>query len=142
MGTSGVIAALSSALFAGGAVYINLVEHPARMSCGTEIALSEFAPSYQRATVVQVSLAVTAALAGVVAWLMTDAALWLVGAICIVAVIPFTLVFILPTNHRLLESGRDARSEETRRLLDKWARLHAVRTVLSVLASLLFLLAS
>jgi hypothetical protein len=84
MGTSGVIAALSSALFVGGAVYINLVEHPARMSCGTEIALSEFAPSYQRATVVQVSLAVTAALAGVVAWLMTDAALWLVGAICII----------------------------------------------------------
>ena len=29
-GVSGVIAALASGLFAGAAIYINLVEHPAR----------------------------------------------------------------------------------------------------------------
>ena len=32
-------------LFAGAALYINLVEHPARMSCGVEIALREWEPS-------------------------------------------------------------------------------------------------
>jgi hypothetical protein len=67
MDTSGIVAALSSGLFTGAAVYITLVEHPARMSCGTEIALAEFAPSYRRETVVQVALALTAALAGIVA---------------------------------------------------------------------------
>jgi anthrone oxygenase-like protein len=30
-------------------------------------------------------------------------------------------------------------TEETRRLLERWGRLHAVRSVLSLLASLLFL---
>src|SRR5262245_10411248 len=34
------------------------VEHPARMSCGPELALREFAPSYQRATIMQVPVAV------------------------------------------------------------------------------------
>ncbi len=54
------IATLSSGLFTGASVYINLVEHPARMQAGTQVALAEFAPSYHRATVTQVSLATQA----------------------------------------------------------------------------------
>ena len=138
---SGVVAAMSSGLFAGAAVYINLVEHPARMSCGTEIALAQWAPSYRRATFMQVSLAAAATVAGFATWLQTDRLLWLLGALCILAVVPFTLVAILPTNHRLLEPDRDVQSNETRQLLDRWARLHAVRSVLAVVSTLLFLLA-
>ena len=41
-----VIATLSSGLFAGAAVYINLVEHPARVQTGIRPALTQFAPSY------------------------------------------------------------------------------------------------
>ena len=36
-----------------GAVYITLVEHPARMECGTEVAATEFRPSYRREAVLQ-----------------------------------------------------------------------------------------
>jgi hypothetical protein len=43
-------AILSCALFAGAAVYINVVEPPACMSCGTEVAATAWAPSYHRAT--------------------------------------------------------------------------------------------
>jgi hypothetical protein len=32
------------------------------------------------------------------------------------AVVPFTLIVIMPTNHELLEPGRDLNSSETRRL--------------------------
>ena len=39
------IAIVVSGLFAGAAIYINLVEHPARVSCGTPLAVREFAPS-------------------------------------------------------------------------------------------------
>jgi hypothetical protein len=39
--TMQIIATLVCAIFAGAAIYINLVEHPARMSCGTEVALAE-----------------------------------------------------------------------------------------------------
>jgi hypothetical protein len=52
-----LIATFTAGLFCGAALYINLVEHPARMSCGTPLAVTEFAPGYNRATVLQVSLA-------------------------------------------------------------------------------------
>ncbi len=135
----GVVAALACTLFAGAAVYISLVEHPARLSCGTEIAARQWAPSYKRATVIQVSLAVLATLGGMSRWLQGGGSVWLWGAVCILAVIPFTVIVILPTNNKLLEPGRDLRSEETRALLEAWGRLHAVRSVLSLIASLLFL---
>ena len=44
------IATLCAALFAGAALYINLVEHPARMGLETRIAALQWAPSYKRAT--------------------------------------------------------------------------------------------
>jgi len=37
------IAVLACGLFTGAAIYINLVEHPARMQCGVEIAVTELA---------------------------------------------------------------------------------------------------
>jgi len=136
----GVAAAMACTLFAGAAVYINLVEHPARLSCGTEAAARQWAPSYQRATFMQLSLAVLATLCGFARWWQGGGAVWLWGAVCIVAVIPFTVIVILPTNRRLLEPGRDLGSAETRELLEAWGRRHAVRSLLSVAASLLFLL--
>ena len=133
-----VAAVLACTLFAGAAIYINLVEHPARLSCGTEIAARQWAPSYERATVMQVALAILATLAGVARWLQGGRALWLWGSLCIFAVIPFTLLVILPTNNKLLVPGRDLGSAETRALLEAWGRLHAVRSALSLLASALF----
>lgn len=51
------IAVLSCALFTGASVYITFIEHPARMQCGVELAATEFAPSYRRATVMQATCA-------------------------------------------------------------------------------------
>lgn len=132
------IGVLATAFFAGAAVYINLVEHPARMGCATEIAATVWAPSYHRATFMQASLAIAGSLCGLAAWILGSGFAWLVGALFIFAVVPVTLIAIFPTNNRLLEPQRDLRSEETRTLLIKWGRLHAIRSALSVIASVLF----
>lgn len=133
------IATLSAALFAGAALYINVVEHPARMGLATSIAASQWAPSYKRATWLQAPLALISFLAGVAAWLIGGGVVWLVGAVLIFLVVPFTFIVIMPTNHRLLAPGRDLGSAETRALLEKWGALHAVRTGLSLLAAVLFI---
>jgi len=39
-----LFAALAAGLFSGASIYINLVEHPARIQCGTALALAQFAP--------------------------------------------------------------------------------------------------
>jgi len=136
------IATLCCALFAGAAVYINAVEHPARMACGVEVAAAEWAPSYKRATWMQAPLAVIGSVCAVVTWLAGSSVLWLIGGVLLGLVIPFTLVVIMPTNKRLLSSGLDKRSKEARKLLDRWNRLHGVRTALSVGALILFLASS
>jgi Domain of unknown function (DUF1772) len=128
------------AIFAGAAIYINFVEHPARMSCGTQIAAVVWAPSYKRATVMQAPLAVVSCLTGISTWLLGGGSIWLAGAVLIGLVVPFTFIAVLPTNHKLLEHGRDLASTETRTLLIKWNRLHAVRSVLSLLALVVYLI--
>jgi hypothetical protein len=133
------VAALCCTLFAGAAVYINLVEHPARIGCDTKTAATVWAPSYKRATVMQASLAVVSFVAGVLAWLLGGGILWLVGAVLIGLVVPFTFIAIMPTNHQLLAPGRDLASVETRALLEEWGRLHAVRSALSLVASVVYM---
>jgi len=86
------VSVLSCALFAGASVYISLVEHPARMECGVELAATEFAPSYRRATIMQATLAAVGLLASVAAWLAGATFWWLVGGLLLGAVIPSTLI--------------------------------------------------
>jgi uncharacterized membrane protein len=136
------VAILASGLFAGAALYISFVEHPARMQCGTTIALAQFAPSYKRATIMQASLAALGTLAAIVAWLQGAPPAWLIGGLLLGAVIPFTLIVILPTNNRLLDPSLDKNSEQAEQLLQRWATLHAVRTALSLASFLVFLFAA
>jgi uncharacterized membrane protein len=135
-----IMAALSCTLFTGAAIYINVAEHPARMECGTELAATVFGPSYRRAAIMQVFLALVAAATGMILWWIEGNVMWFVGAMMILAVIPFTAIVIMPTNQQLLDPGLDRSSQTTHRLLQKWGRLHAVRSILSLVASCIFLL--
>lgn len=49
------------------------------------------------------------------------------------AVVPFTLIVIMPVNRRLLDPLLNQRSTEAAQLLSRWGRLHVVRSALSVL---------
>ncbi|WP_227357325.1 DUF1772 domain-containing protein [Haladaptatus salinisoli] len=129
----------ATGLFTGAAVYINLVEHPARMQSGLEAAMTQWVPSYKRATRLQVPLALIGTLGGLVLWKRDADRRWLYGAVCIFSVIPYTFFAILPTNNRLLDPGLDKTADETHDLLVQWEKLHARRSVLGLAAFLLFL---
>ena len=131
---------LSCGLFAGAAIYISLVEHPARLECGTELAVTEFGPSYRRAAVMQASLAAVGLVCAIGAWFAGAGLWWLIGGILLGSVIPLTLVVILPTNKQLLAPTLDKGSPQARELLSRWGKLHALRSVLSGLALVIFLL--
>jgi uncharacterized membrane protein len=135
-----LVATLATALFAGAAVYVSLVEHPARVSCGLDVALREFGPSNKRGVVVQASLALIGCVAGLaVGWQLGDGYVAL-ASVLLGLLVPFTLIVILPTNKRLLAPTLDSRSSEAARLLTRWARLHAVRTVVSLVSLVVLLL--
>jgi anthrone oxygenase-like protein len=134
-----LIAVLAAALFAGAALYINVAEQPARLTLDTRSAVAQWSPSYMRATWMQAPLAVVSLVCGVAVWLMGGGTGWMVAAVLIGLVVPFTLLGIMPTNKSLLQRGRDLDSPDTRALLERWGRLHAVRTALSLVATVLYL---
>jgi len=74
------VAILACTLFTGAALYITAVEHPARLSCGAEAAVAEWAPSYKRATLMQVPLALVAGLFGIVRSTQGGGPFWLWAA--------------------------------------------------------------
>jgi hypothetical protein len=126
------IATLCAGLFAGAALYVSLVEHPARVSCGTAVAVAEFGPSYRRAARLQSALASICFVAAVWAAFRGAGHLVFVAALLMVAVVPFTLLVIMPTNDRLMDPTLNPGSPEAATLLTRWGRLHAVRTVLGL----------
>jgi hypothetical protein len=124
------VAVSAAALFAGAALYINVAEQPARLSLDTRSAAAQWAPSYIRATWMQAPLALVSLVCGV--------AVWLIAAVLIGLVVPFTFIGIMP-NKSLLLRGRDLDSPDTRALLERWGRLQMVRTALSLVATVLYL---
>ncbi|HZY58439.1 MAG TPA: DUF1772 domain-containing protein [Candidatus Binataceae bacterium] len=132
---------LATALFTGAAVYITLIEHPVRLACSNEIAVTQWRPSYHRATVMQASLAVAGAVGGIAAWLHGEGRIWLLAGLILGSVVPFTLLVMWPTNRQLENETLDLSSEKARNLLVRWGNLHAVRSALGLLAliTMLFL---
>jgi hypothetical protein len=135
-----IIATLAAGLFAGAAIYIDLAEQPARRQIDTAAALAEWRPSYKRAAVVQPLLAGVGFLGAVAAWLMGTSVWWLVGGVLLVAVIPYTLIIVFPTNNKLLDPAIDKNPDLARRLLVRWGRLHTPRSIMSLAALLIFML--
>lgn len=134
-----ILATLGCGIFAGAAIYVSLVEHPARLSCGAKLAITQWRPSYKRGTAMQASLAVCGSLLALVAWWLSRDLLWLIGAVVFFAAVPFTLVAIFPTNKQLEDESLDLSSPRAEALLRRWGWLHAVRSALSFAAFLIFL---
>lgn len=131
-----------SALFTGAAIYINLVEQPARLKLADEPLLTQWKPSYQRGFAMQASLAMIAGLLGIIAFLLTKNWLYFCGAISILANWPYTLTVIQPVNKRLLSIPADIKHTEIRNLIIRWGKLHAIRSALGICATILFLIAT
>ncbi len=87
----------------------------------------------------QVPLALTGSLSALIAWRFEGGTAWLVGGLLLLLPVPLTLVVILPTNKRLESQELDLHSEEAGRLLQRWGRIHAIRSILSGAAFLVFL---
>ncbi len=134
----GLIALIIAALFAGAAAYIALAEHPARMQLPTGPMLMQWKPSYARGFAMQATLAVVGGVAGAAAWWITRESFFLVGALLLIANWPYTLLVIMPVNHRLNATDPDQTDDVTRRDLIRWGQLHAVRTVLGCASTLAF----
>jgi hypothetical protein len=126
---------VSAGLFALWALYVSLVEHPARQRTGAASGVAEFRESYRRAAPWQAGAAALSLASGVIVSLLTSEWVWAASGVTVGLAIPFTLLFIMPTNRQLLH-GAPSESEAAT-LLARWGHLHWVRSLLGLAALLL-----
>jgi hypothetical protein len=136
------LALTMAAVFTGAAIYINIAEQPARLQLDNRSLPAEWKPAYRRGYMMRVSLASLAIVAGIFGLVAYFSAIdwrWPLGAVGLLANWPYTIFVIMPTNRRLTDTPPEAATAETRRMLERWGALHAGRSALGLVATLIFL---
>jgi hypothetical protein len=99
---TGQLALTTAAVFAGAALYINVVEQPARLGLDHRSLLIEWKPAYKRGTAMQAPLAIAGFVLGMASWWQSGHIAWALGALLMLANWPVTFFGIMPTNNRLM----------------------------------------
>jgi len=138
---------LSAALFAGSAVYGSLVHHPAILENINDLdAVEQFVFMFKRAKPSQVVYILTAVTCNSFVYYMKGNKNCMYSAALLLSVPAYTMITMKPTNNALNEipekfmrSDRSPEAKESilkgaRSLLNKWGKLHAVRSIIGVAA--------
>lgn len=139
---AGQLALVATALFAGAALHVSLSEHPARLSLDNASMIVQWKRSFSRAQKMAAPLAILGLLLGLYALWQAPRVSWAVGVILIGANIPFTLIVIRPVNNSLLAVDPASANVKSRSLIERWGRLHMVRTGLGLVAVVAMIIAS
>jgi hypothetical protein len=137
----GLLALLCASLFVGAAFYIHVAEQPARLRLDDRSLLAEWKVAYPRGYAMQAPLAFLGFIFGAWSWLRTNEALFLVGALLMLANWPWTFLVMMRVNKTLMTTPPEQSGALSRAQIVKWGRLHAVRTILGGLAAATFFLA-
>lgn len=132
---------LITSIFTGATLYINLVEHPARIKLDNKAMLQEWKFGIKRATVIQGSLAIMTFILAYGTYATTHDFRWLIGGTIMLMNWPYTLLFIMPTNKKLILTFHDRANDKTKFLINRWNKFHAIRTLLGLVAIGIFLFA-
>ena len=133
------VALIAASIYAGAAYYIATVEQPSRLGAPRGFDLELWQRANDRAPRYAASALVGAAAALLVAWQARKGWPWALGAVLLLAVLPWTVLTMLPIQRRLGATQSAGADTEARLLVERWGHLHLGRVALGVCALALFL---
>jgi hypothetical protein len=136
---AGLLALAIAALYTGAAAYVNVVELPLLLALDDKAMLAGWREALRRGFLVQAPFCVLGFLLGAWAWWQTRAPGNAIGALAMLANIPWTLAVIAPLNQTLAGSTPQEAGPLARTVIRHWGSLHTARTVLGLVAVLAFL---
>jgi hypothetical protein len=134
----GLFAFSLASLFLGAALYINVVEQPARLALDARSMVREWVPSTRRAFVMLSSLAIISAILAYVDYARTGDVRWIIGGAVMLASLPYAYFVIVPVNIWLCAIPADAARSAARDLMRDWGLLEWGQTAIGFAAYCVF----
>jgi hypothetical protein len=136
--TPGSLALALAAAFFGAALYVNLVEQPARLALDDQAILNEWTPSDRRGVALMLGLSLLSAALGLVAYFASQDVRWAIGALIVILVWPYTVFAMAPISNQILTlTPRDIGA--ARALVRQWGLLEYGQTAIGLAASVVYL---
>ena len=134
----GPLALCFAGAFTGAALYLNLVEQPARLALDDIAMLKEWRPSDRRGFALMAVLALLAGAFGLGEWLATHDVRWAAGALAALVTWPYVYFALAPMNDRILTLTA-ADDGAARAFIRAWGRLEIGQTALGAASCAAFL---
>jgi hypothetical protein len=126
-------------LFAGFALYVYLIEHPSKRVLPTREALIEWRKSFKPTAILQSIFTVLSVIFSYFGYYYGGRVEYLYVALYNFINLPYTLIFLMPTNKQLLaiDLGKvDEYESKILNLFETWGHLHAPRVIIGITAAL------
>ena len=124
--------------FFGAALYVNLVEQPARLALDDEVIINEWTPSDRRGVALMAGLSLLSAALGLVAYFSSQDVRWAIGALIVILAWPYTFFAMAPLNNQILTlAPRDIGA--ARALVRQWGLLEYGQTAIGLAACAVYL---
>ena len=135
---AGLFAFAAASAFFGAALYINIVEQPARLALDASSMVREWIPSNRRGFVMLSSFAIISAILAYVDYARTGDLRWTIGGLVIIASWPYAYFVMIPANIWLYAIPPDASPSATRELMRDWGLLEWGQTAIGLGACCVF----
>ncbi|XP_052095023.1 uncharacterized protein LOC127730601 [Mytilus californianus] len=128
----------ATGMFAGGAIYINIVDMPAlKKGTDNEAARRFWKESFLRAAKWQGGLGMIATVTGGAVWFLDESRnrhLWCIGSSVMATIFPWTVFIMKPDINRLLNDNvlREQGGDWVRTKIDAWNKQHMYRSLVGL----------
>ncbi|HLH13109.1 MAG TPA: DUF1772 domain-containing protein [Methylovirgula sp.] len=137
----GLFAFAAASAFLGAALYIDIVEQPARLRLDSPSSIREWTPSYRRGFIMLAVLSVVSAILAYVDFSRSGNVLWTIGGVLIVASWLYAYFVMAPVNIWLSSLPPNAPAATVRELMVDWGLLEWGQSAIGFGAWLLYLAA-